>query len=251
MPTADLAARRATLLIACAGIIFGLTLGTRNAMALFIGPINTATGLGLAAISLAFGIGQLMWGVTQPVAGVLSTRFGTVPVLALGGLMVAAGTALTPFATSTWALVLTVAVLGAGGAGFAGPSVLMAALNHLLPPERRAMATALVNAGGSMGQFVIVPLAQLLTTGAGWAGAMMLLGALAAVVVPLARVLRVGPAGEHAPGPGGDLHVRDAVRDPNFPLLVAGFFTCGFHVAFVSTHLPGIVAACGLPRRAP
>jgi len=110
--TTERAARRANLMILCAGLIFALTLGIRNAQALFISPINTSTGLGLASISFAFGVGQLVWGLTQPIGGVLSTRYGNGPVLVLGGLMVAAGTALTPYASSTWALVLTVGLLG-------------------------------------------------------------------------------------------------------------------------------------------
>ena len=239
--------RRATLMIVCAAITFALTFGIRSSQPLFIGPINTATGVGLPAISLAFAVGQLMWGVTQPIAGVLSTRYGNGPVLTAGALMVAAGTALTGVASSPWALVLTIGVLGMGGAGFAGPSMLMASLNHLLPPQRRAMATSLVNAGGSFGQFAIVPLAQVLVSGTGWVNALFILGALAVSIVPLSRILWMPATRGSAPSAGTDASVRDALRDRSFSLLAAGFFVCGFHVAFIATHLPGVVASCGLP----
>jgi MFS family permease len=108
--------RRATLMIVCAAVTFALTFGIRSSQPLFIGPINTATGVGLPAISLAFAVGQLMWGVTQPIAGVLSTRYGNGPVLTAGALMVAAGTALTGVASSPWALIFTIgALMGMGG----------------------------------------------------------------------------------------------------------------------------------------
>ena len=241
------AARKAGLIIVCASILYALTLGIRNTMPIFISPINTATGLGLAAISFAYGVGQLSWGLTQPFAGMMTVRWGNVPVLAAGGLMLALGTALVPWADSTFTLVLTVGVLSAGGAGLIGPSVVMASLNQLLSPERRAMGTSLVNAGGSLGQFFIVPLAQMVISGAGWAASLIVLGALATMVVPLARVLRT-TTGQGAGGAeAANVRVRDALVDRNFPLIAAGFFVCGFHVAFIATHLPGVVALCGLP----
>jgi predicted MFS family arabinose efflux permease len=240
--------RRALAIIACATLTLALTLGIRNTMPIYISPINTATGLGLSVISFAYGVGQLFWGLTQPFSGMLALRFGNVAVLSAGAALLALGTALTPLAESSWAVILTVGVLSAGGAGLIGPSLVMAAINHLITPERRAMATSLVNAGGSLGQFVIVPIAQMIITGAGWMTSMLVLGATAAIVWPLARVLRVSrEGGASVPGDSADVKVRDALRDPNFPLLAAGFFVCGFHVAFIATHLPGVVALCGLP----
>lgn len=241
--------RRITLMILCAALVFAITLGIRQSMPLFIGPINTATGLGIGTISLAFGLGQLMWGITQPLAGAMTRRYGNGRVLVVGALMIAAGTALTPFAQSLWMLIVTIAVLGSGGAGVAGPALLMAALNAKLPPERRAMATGLVNAGGSFGQFAVVPTAQLLLGTTGWTNALLMLGAAAVAVIPLSRILWMpsGAASSGASPHEPDVAVRDAIRDPNFRLLTAGFFVCGFHVAFIATHLPGVVAACGLP----
>lgn len=242
------APKSAVAIIVCATLLYALTLGTRNSLPIFISPINTATGLGLSAISFAYGVGQLFWGLTQPFAGVLTLRFGNVAVLSAGGLMLALGTALTPLASEAWSLILTVGILSAGGAGLIGPSVVMASLNHLISPERRAMATSVVNAGGSLGQFFIVPLGQLIISGAGWVVAMFALGALATTALPLARVLRANQnSAVSARGETADVGIRDALRDHNFPLLAAGFFVCGFHVAFIATHLPGVVALCGLP----
>ena len=241
-PTAHL-----RLALAAAALVFGLSLGVRQSMALFIGPINTQTGLGLAAVSLAFAVGQLMWGVAQPLAGAIADRWGTGRVLAIGAVMIATGTAATPYTSGPWTLALTVGVLGAGGAGFAGPSVLMAAVNRVATAGQRGLATGIVNAGGSLGQFTIAPLAGLLLVGAGWSTAMAVLGALALAIVPLALPLRGRTERAADTGQSMGQAVRGALRDPSFGLLAAGFFVCGFHVAFIATHLPGVVAACGLP----
>src|SRR5882672_4429461 len=212
--------RRQTWIIVAAGLVFALIFGVRQSVALFIGPLNSATGLGIAAISLAFACAQLMWGITQPIAGAVADKYGTGRVVA------------------------------AGGGGMAGLGVLMSAVARAMPPEKRGIASGMVNAGGSFGQFVVAPLAILLTAALGWVGALTALGLLSLAIVPLAWVLR--GKHQHALGVAAvektmSAAVRDAWNDPSFLLLTAGFFVCGFHVAFIATHLPGVVALCGLP----
>jgi predicted MFS family arabinose efflux permease len=237
-------------IIVAAGLVFALIFGVRQSVALFIGPINSATGLGIASISLAFACAQLMWGITQPIAGAVADKYGTGRVIAIGAVLVMLGTVLTPHATTTWMLVLLIGVVAAGGGGMAGLGVLMSAVARALPPEKRGIATGMVNAGGSFGQFVVAPLAILLTTTLGWVGALTALGLLSLAIVPLAFVLRgKHPAAAQGAAPEKSMKhaVRDAWNDPSFLLLTAGFFVCGFHVAFIATHLPGVVALCGLP----
>jgi MFS family permease len=238
------------VLVAAAGI-FALTMGARQSMGLFISSLNTATGLGLASISLAFAFGQLWWGLTQPLAGIVADRVGPGRVLVVGALLVAVGTALIPFMQTTVGLIFAIGVLAAGGAGMAGPAVLMAATTRLVAPERRAFATGVVNAGGSFGQFVFAPIAQGISAAAGYAAALHTLAALTLLAVPAAWVLRgrarpVQAAGA-APREGTRAAIARAFADPSYRLLTAGFFVCGFHVAFLATHLPGVVASCGLP----
>jgi MFS family permease len=233
--------------LAAAGT-FALTMGARQSMGLFVGTLNTATGLGLASISLAFAFGQLWWGLTQPLAGIVADRVGAGRVLLAGVLLVAFGTALVPFMHTTPGLVLAIGVLAAGGAGMAGPSVLMAAITRMVPPQRRGMATGIVNAGGSFGQFVFAPIAQGITVAAGWAAALQSLAALSLLALPAAWVLRGAPkAASNAPVQGTREALGLALAMPSFRMLCAGFFVCGFHVAFIATHLPGVVAACQLP----
>jgi len=239
------------VLLAAAGA-FALTMGTRQTMGFFLSPLNTATGLGVGSISLAFAFGQLWWGLTQPFAGAFADRVGAGRVLFIGVLLVAVGTFLTPFMTSTLGLIVALGILSAGGAGMAGPSVLMAATSRLIAPERRGMATGVVNAGGSFGQFLMAPLAAALTASLGWVGALQALAFIVLLALPAAWVLRGGPvAGAGAAPPPAALPAREAIRralqNPSYLMLGAGFFVCGFHVAFLATHMPGVVAACGLP----
>jgi predicted MFS family arabinose efflux permease len=239
------------VLLAAAGT-FALTMGTRQSMGLFLGDLNTSTGLGIASISLAFAFGQLWWGLTQPFAGALADRHGPTPVLLAGVTLVTIGTVITPYMGTTLGLVFAIGVLSAGGAGMAGPSVLMAATTRLVPADKRGLATGVVNAGGSFGQFVMAPLAGVLIGSLGWASAMQVLGLLVLLALPAAWVLRGGVAAPPAPGstPPVTLPAREALRRawalPSYRLLAAGFFVCGFHVAFLATHLPGVVASCGL-----
>src|SRR5262245_53679478 len=184
-------------IIAAAGLVFALIFGVRQSVALFIGPINSATGLGIAAISLAFACAQLMWGITQPIAGAFADKYGTGRVIAVGGVLVMLGIVLTPHASSTWMLVLFIGIVAAGGAGMAGSAVLMCSVARAVPADKRGFASGMVNAGGSLGQVVVAPLAVLLTGTRGWSGALTALGLLSLAVVPLAWVLR----GVHVPGP--------------------------------------------------
>jgi MFS family permease len=238
------------LVLCAAAATFALTMGTRQTMGLFLSALNTSTGLGVGSISLAFAFGQLWWGLTQPFAGAFADRVGAGRVLFIGVVLVALGTFITPFMTSTLGLTLAIGVLAAGGAGMAGPAVLMAATARLIPADKRGMATGIINAGGSFGQFVMAPIAGALMVGLGWASAMQVMGLLVLLALPAAFALRGSPAhavaAAHNPLSAGAA-IRQALRTPSYLMLAGGFFVCGFHVAFLATHLPGVVAQCGLP----
>jgi predicted MFS family arabinose efflux permease len=155
---------------------------------------------------------------------------------------------------TTAGLIVAIGVLSAGGAGMAGPAVLMATTARLIPERHRGLASGIVNAGGSAGQFLMAPVAGALLVGLGWAGAMQVLGLLVLLALPAAFVLRgLGPSTARQPAVakherlGAGAAIRAALREPSYLMLAAGFFVCGFHVAFIATHLPGVVAACGLP----
>jgi predicted MFS family arabinose efflux permease len=239
-----------------AALILLITMGGRQTIGLFIAPLDDATGLGIVAISLAVAIGQFTWGMAQPLFGALADRFGPGRVIALGGVMLAAGLALTPFVQSEWALIATLGIVSAFGAGAGSLSILIGAVSQRLAPEQRSFAAGFVNAGGSLGQFVFAPLVQLAIVGFGWVNAMLTLAAAMLTTLPLALPLRHREPAEMRtgavtargaePGIGLRHQLAIAARDPSYWWLNLGFFTCGFHVAFLVTHLPGEVRLCGL-----
>ncbi|WP_196785439.1 MFS transporter [Massilia aquatica] len=263
MPTqTEMTPRAAWLLILAASAILMITMGARLTTGLFMSPINTATGLGVASISFAMAIGQFVWGAAQPVFGAVADKWGSAKVIILGAVMLAAGMALTPFVSSQWGLMLTMGFLSAAGAGAGSFSILIGATAQRLPAARRPFAAGFINAGGSFGQFVFAPLMQAIINSAGWVMAMLTMAATTLLTIPLAWPLRKGaglvkadPAAAatvalakpaEAPGIGLGAQIKIALRDRSYLCLHAGFFTCGFHIAFLVTHLPGEVALCNL-----
>lgn len=237
------------IVLSAAGILM-VTMGARQSLGLFLSPLNTATGLGVASISLAMAVGQFTWGAVQPLAGAAADRWGPGRVLIAALLLLALGSALTPLMSSTWGLILSLGLLSAIGSGGGSFSVLIGATSQRLPLEARAGASGVINAGGSFGQFVFAPLLQGLIQLIGWMGALWSLAAMTLAALPLVGVLTrpVATVAVHAPGEGGLWQsLRAATGDRSYQLLNLGFFTCGFHIAFLVTHLPGEVDLCGLP----
>lgn len=246
-------ARAAWITISVAAAILMVTMGARQSMGLFVSPLNTHTGLGIATISFAFAIGQLVWGVVQPVFGAVADRWGTGRIIALGAILLAAGSYLTTQVTTEWGLILAAGVLSAAGAGAGSFSILIGATSQRLPAEKRAFASGVINAGGSLGQFVFAPLNQAVMSAYGWMAAMWTMAVIALTTAPMGWLLRSEPrsaASATATAPGEESGMRQqiaaALRNPSYWCLHAGFFTCGFHIAFLITHLPGEINLCGL-----
>ena len=251
----EMTPRAAWALILTASAILMITMGARLTSGLFLSPINTSTGLGIATVSFALAIGQFMWGAAQPVFGAVADKYGSGRVIVLGGVMLAAGLAATPFVSSEWGLILTMGFLSAAGAGAGSFSILIGATAQRLPVERRPFAAGFINAGGSFGQFVFAPLMQAIIASAGWVYAMLTMATASLLTIPLAWPLRsrkAAPAATttgKAPPPAGiglGAQIKIAMRDRSYLCLHLGFFTCGFHIAFLVTHLPGEVALCNL-----
>ncbi len=246
-----------------AASVLMITMGARQSLGLFLSPLNTATGLGIVEISFAMAVGQFMWGAIQPIAGAVADRYGPGRVLAAGAFVLAFGYAITPMMSSSIGLIISIGVLTAAGSGAGSFSVLIGAAAQRLPAERRGMASGIINAGGSFGQFVFAPLLQRLIASLGWMGAMWSMAVIALFSLPMAFALRkrkittpsnspIGAEFEALPKAATKektlkTQLREAMMDRSYLLLHAGFFTCGFHIAFLVTHLPGEVQLCGLP----
>jgi MFS family permease len=236
-----------TLVLSSAAIM-AVTIGARQSLGLFVSPLNTSTGLGIVTISFALAVGQFAWGAAQPLFGLLADRIGSFKVIVIGAFMLMLGLALTPYMHSGLGLTVFLGVITAMGAGAGSFSILIGATSKRLPAEKRAFASGFINAGGSFGQFLFAPLSQALISSIGWIGALWTLAAAALVTIPLGLPFRESKAPTaHAAGIGIREQLSVSFRDPSYLLLHAGFFTCGFHIAFLITHLPGEVGLCGLP----
>lgn len=242
--------RAAWVLMLCAAGILFITTGARQTLGLFVVPIKESTGMSIASISFALAIGQFVWGAVQPVFGAIADSHGSRPVIAAGLVLLSIGMALASLADTQWMLLLSLGVISAAGAGAAGFSILIGATSANLPPERRSFAAGFINAGSSLGQFAYAPMAQALISAFGWASAMLALAASALAGLPLISKLGKGVASaatDHASSMGLRAQLRHALRDRSYLLIHASYFTCGVHIAFLVTHLPGEVALCGLP----
>jgi predicted MFS family arabinose efflux permease len=233
------------LIAACVALSVGY--GVRQCLGLFIAPLEGVRGWSAGVFALAFALQNLVWGLAQPFAGAVADRFGARATVATGGALFALGLGI--MAATRDPIVFawvggTVLGLALAAVSF---GVLIGPVAALVPPERRSVAFGLLGAGGSLGQLFYPPFAQIAIGGAGWLPTFIGLAAIGIGIIPLAFVLRE-PARAVAAGEGLSLGaaLREAFTVPSYGLLSAGFFVCGFHIAFFQTHLPNIVARAGL-----
>jgi MFS family permease len=248
-------ARTSTVgLIVAAAAILMITMGVRQTSGLFLLPITQSTGVSIVAFSFALAIGQFVFGAAQPVFGAMADKYGAVRIIVLGALLLALGSVLTPFMTTSSGLLFTMGVIAAAGAGAGSFSILIGIASQHLPPEKRSMASGIINAGGSLGQFFFPPAIQLIIGAAGWTTAMFASAAMALLTIPLVLPLlkSTSNAATKVAGTVAAAHMtlseqlREAMRNPSYLYLHAGFFTCGFHIAFLVTHFPSDLQLCGL-----
>ena len=242
------------VLVAAGGLITALSLGVRSTFGLLLEPIATDLGADLGSIALAVAVQNLLWGFSQPVAGALSDRYGAPIVLAGGGLLYSIAMILMATATGPGMILVSggfVAGIAIGAASFA---VVLSAVGRNTPPEKRSMMLGIVSAVGSLGQFVLIPVARLLLDNGSWQRAAVILGLLLIPIVaatPLMRTLRLAIADDATavdavPAPTLREDLKKARSSPSYLLLNAAFFTCGFHVTYIGVHLPGYIETVSL-----
>ena len=237
--------RNAVIVAGC--LIALITFGARTSFGLFTDPLSVLRGWDRETFALAIAVQNLLWGVGQPFAGAIADRFGAARVLAAGGAVYALGVVLMASSTSAGALALSGGVLI--GLGLSGGSftIVIAAFARLVPEDRRSWAMGLATAMGSLGQFVFAPLGQAFIGAYGPATALALIGGCVALVPVLAIALSGGDdVPDDAPRERSSTTIRNALTHPSYLLLTSGFFVCGFHIAFVSTHLPPYLTEVGL-----
>lgn len=243
-------ARAPLLIILCGCAIACLTFGPRATLGLFMNPISETNGWGRDVFAMSFAIQNLLWGIGQPFAGGIADRFGTRRVLAVGGLLYAAGLALMPVSSAPGAMHASAGVLigfALSGASFA---IIIGAFGKLLPENWRMMGFGFATAAGSFGQFLFTPLAASLIRSVGWQQTLLIFAALMLLVLPLSLALASPKSTGASPAFGAEQSVREALREafatPSYWLLIVGFFTCGFHLSFITMHLPPFLIDKGL-----
>ena len=247
---AAVSARRAIplpLIILCGCIIAAIGFGTRGTMGLFTLPMTADLGLSREEWGMAMAIQNLAWGIAQPFAGGLADRYGTARVLSAGALIYGGGVILMAFSPTASLLYVTAGIITGVGIAVASFSVVMAAFGRHVPQEKRSFVFGIATAASSLGQFIFAPLGQAFITNFGWQMALVYLGCLLLLVIPLSVALRGrtdNPVG-HADLPFMQALAR-AWGHGSYRLLVIGFFVCGFHLAFVNVHMPAYLVQCGL-----
>lgn len=230
--------------VLCAAAIVTLAMGVRQSFGLFLPQMGPALDIGRSDFGLALAIQNLMLGLAQPFVGAIADRHGAGRVTLAGALLYVVGLAGASLATGALGVHLTLGFmvgLAMTGVTF---TVMLGAVGRVVPPERRTMAFGIVTAGGSIGQFLVVPGAQLLLGALGYRMALIALAGL----IGLAAVLAIGVAGkppatdESGPSQSAAEALREASGVRSFWLLNAGFFVCGFHIAFIATHFPAYLA---------
>ena len=246
MSEEKLSARAWTMILAGAAVVT-LSMGVRQAFGLFLPPMSPDLGIGRESFGLAVAVQNLLFGLAQPFVGAWADRHGAGKVIAGGGLLYLLGLALAAVAADFMGLMLGFGVLV--GLAMAGATfvVVLGAVGRIAPPHKRTLAFGIVTAGGSLGQFLVVPLAQVFIDAFDWRVALWMLAGLIVLILPLAIGLKGKPEGA---GAADGLPLKEALAEagahPSFWLLNLGFFVCGFHIAFVGTHLPAFLRDEGL-----
>jgi MFS family permease len=243
---------RTPLVIVVCGCLIGLlTFGPRSTLGFFMQPMSRDFSWGRDVFALALAIQNLLWGIGQPVAGAIADRFGSLRVISVGALMYAAGLLVMSYSETALSLDLSAGVLIGFGLSGCSFNLVLSAFGKLLPPEWRGVALGAGTAAGSLGQFVFAPFGVAMIDNFGWQAALTVFACLMLLVLPLSLALATPTqtAGTVATMPEQSFEhaLAEAFGHRSYVLLVLGFFTCGFQLAFVTVHLPAYLVDRGVP----
>ncbi|MFH0023025.1 MFS transporter [Pseudomonas fluorescens] len=228
-------------------LILALSLGVRHGFGLFLSPMSAQFGWGREVFAFAIALQNLIWGLAQPFTGALADRFGAAKVVLIGGVLYALGLVCMGLSDSPMTLSLSAGLLigiGLSGTSF---SVILGVVGRAVPADKRSMGMGIASAAGSFGQFAMLPGTLGLIGWLGWSAALLVLGLLVAMIVPLVSMLKDKPL----PVLGHEQSLSEALREAcahsGFWLLAFGFFVCGFQVVFIGVHLPAYLVDQHLP----
>jgi MFS family permease len=240
--------RTPALIVVCGCLVSLVSFGPRATLGFFLTPMSQANHWDRDVFGLALAIQNLLWGAGQPLAGAIADRYGTLRVLCGGAILYAVGLALMAYSTSAGMLNLSAGVLIGFGLSGCTFSIVLAAFGKLLPENWRLLGFGAGAAAGSFGQFLYSPLAVSLIDAYGWQNALMTFGAGMLLILPLSLVIATAPASAVAGTAQQSLKqaLSEAMGNRSYVLLVLGFFTCGFQLAFITVHMPAYLVDKGL-----
>ena len=242
--------RNPVVLVLCGCLIAMISFGPRSSLGFFLAPLSQTNHWGRDVFAFALALQNLLWGIGQPVAGAIADRYGAPRVLALGAVLYGLGLYLMAHSTTPLTLTLSAGVLIGFGLSGCAFTIVVGALGKLVPPEWRSTAFGFGTAAGSFGQFLFSPLAVALMGSFGWQTTLVIFAALMVLILPLSLVLSAprssAPSGAAAPAQSLRHALAEAFSHRSYVLLVLGFFTCGFQLAFVTVHLPSYLLDRGL-----
>ena len=252
-PSSGLGAWRTPLVIVICGCAIALlSFGPRSTLGFFVQPMSREFSWGRDVFGLALALQNLLWGLGQPIAGAIADRFGILRVMIVGALLYAGGLLLMRYSSTALSLDMGAGVLIGFGLSGCSFNLVLSAFNKLLPPEKRGVALGAGTAAGSFGQFLFAPFGVALIDNFGWQAALTVFALLMLLIVPLSLAIAT-PA---APASSANVPVADqqsfktalaeAFGHRSYVLLVLGFFTCGFQLAFITVHLPAYLADRGV-----
>jgi MFS family permease len=243
--------RTPLVIIVCGCLIGLLTFGPRSSLGFFIQPMGQEFSWGRDVFGLALALQNLLWGLGQPLAGAIADKFGVMRVMIVGAFLYAAGLLMMRYATTPLSLDIGAGVLIGFGLSGCSFNLVLSAFSKLLPPERRGVALGAGTAAGSFGQFLFAPFGVAMIDNLGWQTALMVFAGLMLLVIPLSLALAT-PRATSPAVPAADQQsfmtaLAEAFGHRSYVLLVAGFFTCGFQLAFITVHLPAYLVDRGIP----
>ncbi len=234
-----------SIFVAFACVLLAINFGLRSSMGFFMAPISTEFGYGREVFAFSLALQNLCWGLFQPVAGAVADRFGTVKTLIAGSLVYALGLYVTAVADSMWGLHIGAGILIGMGIAGTGFGVVLPALARMVAPEKRAFALGLGTAAGSAGQLLVIPVAQEFIATYGWQTALIILSAGALCMLLLASPFRRDAGSASSPSTESQQSLPEALHEAkghvHYWLLIAGFFVCGFQLAFITVHMPAFL----------
>ena len=242
--------RTPLVIIVCGCLIAMIGFGPRSSLGFFLNPMSQANGWGREVFAMALAIQNLLWGLGQPFAGAVADKYGTNKVLAFGAILYAAGIGLMSYSTTPGTLNLTAGVLIGFGLSASSFTIVIGGFGKLLPEEWRSIAFGVGTGAGSFGQFLFSPLGVGLMDAYGWQDALLIFSGILLLILPLSMALATPRRPAGAPAPVASPSVKQALVEAfghrSYVLLVIGFFTCGFQLAFVTVHLPSYLIDRGI-----